>query len=211
MIKKQKISKDMERAEEHKADNNSEKKEKPLVEEERMAEEQNIPDSSGAGTDAEQQQPAAENMQTEEKVDYEALYKELYDKYLRLAAEYDNYRKRTMKEKAELLKYGSESVLKNLLPVIDDMERAMKNIESAQYMEAVKEGIRLINNKFLDFLSMNGVKEIEALEKDFNVDEHEAVSKIPAEDRKGKVVEVLQKGYWLYDKVIRHAKVVVGE
>jgi molecular chaperone GrpE len=143
--------------------------------------------------------------------DLAAQYQELYEKYLRLAAEYDNFRKRTLKEKADLLKYGGEAVLTNLLPVIDDWERAMKTIESTQEIEAVKQGIMLICNKFSDFLVQNGIKEIEAFEKDFNVDIHEAITKIPSEELKGKVVEVLQKGYLLYDKVLRYSKVVVGE
>ena len=146
-----------------------------------------------------------------EEVNFEAKYNELYDKYLRQAAEYDNFRKRTLKEKADLIKYGGESVLTNLLTVIDDLERGLKTIDTAQDMNAMKEGINLIYTKFKEYLSQQGVKEIEAADKEFNVDLHEAITKIPSEDKKGKVVDILQKGYYLNDKVIRFSKVVIGE
>ena len=139
--------------------------------------------------------------------------KEFQDKYLRLSAEFDNYRKRTLKEKMDLTKYASEDVLKDLLPVIDDFERAFNNIDNAKDCNAVKEGIGLINNKFKEFLSQKGLKEIEAINQDFNMDLHEAVTKIPApeEKLKGKIVDVIEKGYMLNDKVIRYSKVVIGE
>ncbi len=144
---------------------------------------------------------------------YEAEINEWKDKYLRLSAEFDNYRKRTLKEKMELTKYASEDVLKNILPVVDDFERGIKNIEQASDIEALKEGIFLIYNKFRDFLSQNGIKEIEIKDNEFNTDYHEAITKIPVEDKtmSGKIVDVVQKGYLLNDKVIRFSKVVVGE
>ena len=138
---------------------------------------------------------------------------EMTDKYLRLSAEFDNYRKRTLREKMELIKTANESVMRNILPVIDDFERAMKSIEQGMDFEATKEGISLIYNKFKDFAKQNGIKEIDAAGDVFNTDLHEAITKIPAptDDLKGKIIDVVQKGYYLNDKVIRFAKVVVGE
>ncbi len=144
---------------------------------------------------------------------YEEKIKELTDKYLRLSAEFDNYRKRTLKEKIELTKTAGEELLKNILPVMDDFERGIQTINKANDITAIKEGIDLIYNKFKDFLNQNGVREIDARNKEFNIDFHEAVTKIPAagNDLKGKVVDVIEKGYTLNDKVIRYSKVVVGE
>jgi molecular chaperone GrpE len=135
------------------------------------------------------------------------------DKYLRLSAEFDNFRKRTLKEKMDLMKNASESVIVSFLPVIDDVERAIKAIESSNNLETTKEGISLIYNKFKDFTKQNGVVEIEAKGLELDTDHHEAITKIPAptEELKGKIVEVVQKGYMLNDKVIRYAKVVIGE
>jgi molecular chaperone GrpE len=138
---------------------------------------------------------------------------EMQDKYLRLSAEFDNYRKRTLREKIELTKTASESLLLNLLPVLDDFERGITLMDSAADCKAMKDGIDLIYLKFRSFLEQNGVKEIEALNKDFDVDLHDAVTKIPVSEKKlkGKVVDVVQKGYVLNEKVIRFSKVVVGE
>ncbi len=138
---------------------------------------------------------------------------DLNDKYLRLTAEYDNYRKRTLKERMELTKSAGESLLKGLLPVVDDFDRAVSHLNDASDLDAVKKGIDLIYNKFQEFLKQNGVKEIEAKEKDFDTDLHEAITKIPAptEDLKGKVIDCIEKGYMLNDKVMRFSKVVVGE
>ena len=138
---------------------------------------------------------------------------ELTDKHLRLQAEFDNFRKRTLKEKADLIKSGGESVLVNILPVIDDFERALESMKNVSEEDTGKQGTLLIYNKFKEFLKQNSVKEIEALNQEFDVDLHEAITKIPAPDEKlkGKVVDVIQKGYLLNDKVIRFAKVVIGE
>ncbi len=138
---------------------------------------------------------------------------ELTDKHLRLQAEFDNFRKRTMKEKAELIKSGGESVLINILPVVDDFERALNSLKEVPADDAGKKGTQLIYNKFSEFLKQNNIKEIDATNQDFDVDLHEAITKIPAPDEslKGKVVDVVQKGYFLNDKVIRFAKVVIGE
>lgn len=135
------------------------------------------------------------------------------DKYLRLSAEFDNYRKRTMKEKAELILNGGEKSISSILPVLDDLERAVKTMETAQDVAAVKEGVELIYNKFLSVLAQNGVKVIETQDKSLDTDYHEAIAVIPAptEEQKGKILDCVQTGYTLNDKVIRHAKVVVGE
>ena len=140
-------------------------------------------------------------------------YSDLNDSHLRLMAEFDNYRKRTLKEKADLIKCGGESALTNLLPVIDDFERALQNIRTAENIEAVAEGVELIFNKFSAYLAQQGVKPVEAIGKPFDTEMFEAVAIIPApeEDLKGKVLDSVQTGYTLYEKVIRHAKVVVGE
>lgn len=156
-------------------------------------------------------------------LDIEELQKELdeakqtineqKDKYLRLSAEFDNYRKRTMKEKAELVLNGSEKSISSILPVIDDLERALKNMESTTDTEAIKTGIQLIYNKFIAILEQNGVKIIETQERPLDTDYHEAIALVPAPDEnlKGKILDCVQTGYMLNDKVIRHAKVVVGQ
>ena len=135
------------------------------------------------------------------------------DKCLRLSAEFDNYRKRTMKEKAELILNGGEKSISSILPIVDDFERALKNMETATDVAAVKEGVELIYNKFMSVLGQNGVKVIETKEQPLDTDYHEAIAVIPApnEALKGKILDCVQTGYILNDKVIRHAKVVVGE
>ena len=135
------------------------------------------------------------------------------DKYLRLAAEFDNYRKRTLKEKAELIKNGGEKTLTAILPVLDDFERALKNMEATEATQAMKEGVELIFTKFNKVLAQEGLQKIETEGKDFDVDYHEAIALIPApsEDLKGKILDCVQTGYTLNDKVIRHAKVAVAQ
>jgi molecular chaperone GrpE len=138
---------------------------------------------------------------------------EIADRHLRLQAEFDNFRKRTLKEKAELIKSGGETVLSNILPIIDDFDRALANMKDVPEDDPAKIGFNLIFSKFKDFLKQNNIKEIEAGGTDFNVDLHFALTKIPApaEELKGKVVDVIEKGYLLNDKVLRFAKVVIGE
>ena len=138
---------------------------------------------------------------------------EMNDKYLRLSAEFDNYRKRTLKEKMELTKSAGEQLLSNILPVVDNFERALKSMSTAKDVAALKEGGDLIYANFKSFLTQNGVKEIETENVDFNTDIHEAVTTIPAPtpELKGKVLDCIEKGYYLNDKVMRFAKVVVGE
>ena len=138
---------------------------------------------------------------------------EMQDRYLRLSAEFDNYRKRTLREKIELSQTGGESVIRNLLPVIDDFDRAISSMRATDDCSAVKAGLELIYVKINDFLRQNGVKEIEAVNEPFNSDIHDAVTSMSVADdaMKGKIIEVTQKGYTLNEKVIRHPKVVVGE
>lgn len=138
---------------------------------------------------------------------------ELNDKYLRLYSEFDNYRKRTSKERLELFKTAGQDILTDLLPVLDDFERAMQNMESSYDAEAIQTGINLIYNKFKNILENKGLKHFKSIENDFDPEVHEAITKIPAPSKKlkGKVVDEIEKGYMLNDKVIRFAKVVVGE
>ncbi|MDR0766211.1 MAG: nucleotide exchange factor GrpE [Odoribacteraceae bacterium] len=138
---------------------------------------------------------------------------EMNDKYLRLSAEFDNYRKRTLKERMELLKTAGEQVLVGILPVVDNLERALSSMENASDVTALKEGVNLIYSNFKEFLTRNGVKEIETLDADFNTDLHEAVTTIPTPTPalKGKVIDTIERGYTLNEKVIRFAKVIVGE
>lgn len=133
--------------------------------------------------------------------------------YLFLMADFDNYRKRAVREKADLIKNASENVLKGLLPIVDDFERGLVAAQGSEDAAAIKEGMELIYNKLIKFLQSNGVKAMESTGADFDPDFHEAIATIPApsEDLKGKVVDTTQKGYMINDKVLRHAKVAVGE
>lgn len=134
------------------------------------------------------------------------------DKYLRLSAEFDNYRKRTLREKMDLIESGGEDVIKSMLTVMDDFDRALSAMQSATDVVSVREGVELISQKMRDALRAKGVSEIEAKGEELDTDLHEAVAKFPAgEEQKGKVIDVVQKGYKLKEKVIRYAKVVVGE
>ena len=137
----------------------------------------------------------------------------LEDKYLRQAAEFDNYRKRTVKEKAELIKNGGERAIESILPVLDDFERALANMAKNENAAEIMTGVELIYNKFVGILKQNGLQKIETEGATFDTDFHEAIAIIPApsEDLKGKVLDCVQTGYTLNDKVIRHAKVAVGE
>lgn len=137
----------------------------------------------------------------------------LEDKYLRQVAEFDNYRKRTIKEKAELIKNGGERAIESILPVLDDFERALSNMAKDENAAEIMTGVELIYNKFVGILKQNGLQKIETEGADFNTDFHEAIAMIPTPDEnlKGKVLDCVQAGYTLNDKVIRHAKVAVGE
>lgn len=166
-------------------------------------------------TAAETQEQAGteETEQVDELTKTQEELANMKNKYLRLSAEFDNYRKRTMKEKAELILNGGEKSISSILPIVDDFERALKNMETAEDVAAVREGVELIYNKFMTVLGQNGVKVIETKEQPLNTDFHEAIAVIPApaEELKGKILDCVQTGYTLNDKVIRHAKVVVGE
>ena len=189
-------------------------------EKEKMAEELNVEETKDTAEEkpqndqAEEAAPLTHEEQLEKELeDAQAVIEEQKDKYLRLSAEFDNYRKRTMKEKAELILNGGEKSISSILPVIDDFERAIKTMETAKDVKAVKEGVELIYNKFMAVMAQNGVKVIETKDQPLDTDYHEAIAVIPApsEEQKGKILDCVQTGYTLNDKVIRHAKVVVGE
>lgn len=188
--------------------------EKDLKEEELQ---ETVNETVNEETEKQEEETAAAGQETAPTEEYklaetEAKLAELHDKYLRQVAEFDNYRKRTMKEKAELILNGAEKTITAFLPVLDDMERALKNMEKAEDVAAVKEGVELIFQKFIKTLETQGVKRIETENADFNTDLHEAIAQVPAptDEMKGKVIDCVQTGYTLNDKVIRHSKVAVG-
>ena len=190
-------------------------KEKEMKAEELNVEEtQNTAEEQPQNDQAEEAAPLTHEEQLEKELEEaQTAIEEQKDKYLRLSAEFDNYRKRTIKEKAELILNGGEKSISSILPVIDDFERAIKTMETATDVSAVKEGVELIYNKFMAVLAQNGVKVIETKDQPLDTDYHEAIAVIPApsEEQKGKILDCVQTGYTLNDKVIRHAKVVVGE
>ncbi|MDA9808882.1 nucleotide exchange factor GrpE [Flavobacteriales bacterium] len=160
---------------------------------------------------------AEEKVETSNEQNEESTVKEINvdfkDKYIRLYSEFENYRKRTAKEKIDIITNASENLLKEILPVVDDFERAIVNNEKVSEAETIKEGFELIHNKLYKTLTNQGLKPMDAIEKNFDPDIHEAITKIPAPKNKlkGKVIDVIEKGYTINDKVIRFAKVVVGE
>ena len=163
---------------------------------------------------AEQEEPLSELDQLKlQLAEAETKNAELQDKYLRQAAEFDNYRKRTIKEKAELIKSAAEKLMVAELPVLDDMDRALENMEKGMDADACIEGFKLIVHKFKNILTQNGMEKIETDNQEFDTDYHEAIALIPApsEELKGKILDCVQPGYKLGDKVIRHAKVAVGQ
>ena len=190
-------------------------KEKKVKEEELNVEETlNNAEEQPQDEQAENAAPMTHEEELEKELETaQETIEEQKDKYLRLSAEFDNYRKRTMKENAELILNGGEKSLSSILPVVDDFERAIKTMETATDVQAVKEGVELIYNKFMATLAQNGVKVIETKDQPLNTDYHEAIAVIPApsEAQKGKILDCVQTGYTLNDKVLRHAKVVVGE
>ncbi len=190
-------------------------KEKKVKEEELNVEEtQNNAEEQPQDEQAENAAPMTHEEELEKELETaQETIEEQKDKYLRLSAEFDNYRKRTMKEKAELILNGGEKSLSSILPVVDDFERAIKTMETATDVQAVKEGVELIYNKFMAVMAQNGVKVIETKDQPLDTDYHEAIAVIPApsEAQKGKILDCVQTGYTLNDKVLRHAKVVVGE
>lgn len=192
-------------------------KEKNQPLEEELKNEETIEETT-EGKEECQQEDIAEELSDEERManeleEAQKEVEELKDKHLRLSAEFDNYRKRTLKEKAELIKNGAEKTLVAILPILDDFERALKNMETSEETKAMREGVELIFNKFHKVLNQEGLHVIETEGKDFDTDYHEAIALVPApsEEMKGKILDCVQTGYMLNDKVIRHAKVVVAQ
>ena len=170
-------------------------------------------ESDGQKSRKHRKQRKEDEAREKEIEELKAQLEEQKDRYLRLSAEFDNYRKRTLKERSDMLKTVNGDTLSGMLPVLDDLERAMQSMQKATDVDAVREGVVLIYNKIQEFLKNKGIVEIDAMNQVFDTDLHEAITKIPAptEDLKGKVVDVIQKGYKIDTKVIRYAKVVVGE
>ena len=192
-------------------ENISEKDEKNINEQ--SEKEIKTEDNNSEQENPEEKEQEENTPETKEKLSFKDKYNQMNDKYLRLSAEFDNYRKRTLKERMELIKTAGEDILINFLPVIDNLERAKKSIDEAKKIAPIKEGVDLIYKNILDFIRQRGIKEIKAEGKEFDTDLHEALTKIPVKSKKekGKVVDVIEKGYKLNDKVIRFAKVVVGD
>ena len=174
----------------------------------------NVTDESSADADTmagDRNTPKAASEELPSR-DWEAEIAEWQDKYLRLQAEFDNFRKRTLREKMELVQSGSAECVKNFLPLMDDLQRALEAIEKSNDLEALREGVKLIAQNFRETLKKQNVKEIEALGLELDTDHHEAVARFDAgKEKKGKIVDVVQPGYKMGDKVLRFAKVVVGE
>ena len=191
-------------------------KNKDMNEEELKAQQEetldNVATSQPDEGDKAEEQPAKEMSVEDKLAAAETKVAELQDKYLRQVAEFDNYRKRTIKEKAELILNGAEKPITAILPILDDMERALKNMDKMEDVAAVKEGVDLIFQKFVKILGEQGVKKIETENADFNTDLHEAIAQVPApsDEMKGKIIDCVKTGYTLNEKVIRHSQVAVG-
>ncbi len=191
-------------------------KNKDMNEEELKAQQEetldNVATSQPDEGDKAEEQPAKEMSVEDKLAAAETKVAELQDKYLRQVAEFDNYRKRTIKEKAELILNGAEKTITAILPILDDMERALKNMDKMEDVPAVKEGVDLIFQKFVKILGEQGVKKIETENADFNTDLHEAIAQVPApsDEMKGKIIDCVKTGYTLNEKVIRHSQVAVG-
>ena len=179
--------------------------EAPVEETDKATEEVNSEEAKGEEAPEEEEKDPLEKAQEE--------IADLKDKWLRSVAEFENYRKRTLKERAELILNGGEKVITAILPILDDMERAIENGAKTDDPEVLREGMTLIHQKFMKTLEAQGVSKIDTKDADFDTDVHEAVAMVPGmgEDKKGKVIDCLQEGYKLNDKVIRHAKVAVGQ
>ena len=191
-------------------------KNKDMNEEELKAQQEetldNVATSQPDEGDKAEEQPAKEMSVEDKLAAAETKVAELQDKYLRQVAEFDNYRKRTIKEKAELILNGAEKTITAILPILDDMERALKNMDKMEDVAAVKAGVDLIFQKFVKILGEQGVKKIETENADFNTDLHEAIAQVPApsDEMKGKIIDCVKTGYTLNEKVIRHSQVAVG-
>lgn len=190
-------------------ENNNPETEEQLTDVNEQTVEEAVENNNEAG--AEEESPKEETVE-DKLAATEAKVAEMQDKYLRQVAEFDNYRKRTIKEKAELILNGGEKTITAILPILDDMERALATMDKLEDVAAVKEGVELIFQKFIKVLGEQGVKKIETENADFNVDLHEAIAQVPApsDELKGKVMDCVKTGYTLNDKVIRHAQVAVG-
>ena len=168
-----------------------------------------------AATEEESKEPELSEVEklAKDLEDAKAELEKQKKEYLFLLAEFDNFRKRTLKEKSDLVKNAAEKAMLDILPVVDDFERALQAMHDSSDLESVKEGVVLIYNKFVKYLENNGVKAIDSNNADFNTEFHEAVTTFPASDesQKGKVIDTVQKGYMINDKVLRHSKVVVGQ
>ena len=194
-------------------------KDEEILNHKETAESDNSADSVGMAENTDNSADVSEQDGEEEVSEATELEKanakiaELNDKYIRLVAEFDNYRKRVMREKAELIKNGGEKVVTAILPVLDDMERAEQTMDKAEDVNAVKEGVTLIIEKFMKLLKHEGLEKIEAVGQDFNTDFHEAIAMVPGQpdEMKGKVLDCVMNGYTLNEKVIRHAKVAVAQ
>ena len=176
-------------------------------------EDENLLQDDMASDNLSEEEDILTDQETEEEESLQEKYDELNNNFLRLHAEFDNYRKRTLKEKMDIIKSGGEKVLTEMIPLIDDFERALETVQKADNKEAIVEGLELIYTKFVNFINQNGVKEMEAIGKPFDADKFEAITTIPVQDKSQKdmVVDCIQKGYILNDKVIRFPKVIVGK
>jgi molecular chaperone GrpE len=184
------------------------------AEAEAQASQQETAQSEEAQNEAAQEETLTpEEQMAKDLEEAQAAIADAKDKYLRLSAEFDNYRKRTLKEKAELIKNGAEKTLTAILPVLDDLERAVKTADASEETKAMREGVELIFNKFVKVLNQEGLQKIETEGQAFDTDYHEAIALIPAqsEDQKNQILDCVQTGYTLNEKVIRHAKVVVAQ
>ena len=190
----------------------SKKNKKNQNEEAKAAKMEEIQDNEALNEQQAEQQPAEENDPDKKIADLEAAVEHEKKEYLFLMADFENFRRRTLKEKADLIKNGAESAMRELLPVVDDLERAIDAINRGGELDSLKEGVHLIYNKFVKYLESQHVTAIDSTGKDFDTDVHEAVTMFPAPDpsMKGKVIDTTIKGYMINDKVLRHAKVVVG-
>ena len=185
-----------------------------LSKEDNMAQEQeNLMQNDNVNDNMSVEEDALTNEKVVEEETLQEKYDELNNSYLRLHAEFDNYRKRTLKEKMDIIKSGGEKVLTEMIPLIDDFERALETVQNADDKAAIVEGMELIYSKFVNFINQNGVKEMEAIGEPFDADKFEAITTVPVQDKSQKdmVVDCIQKGYVLNDKVIRFPKVIVGK
>lgn len=189
---------------------NSEVKEKNLASENENTNEIELNEELVQPSEVESQENVEEEISIEKKLESELA--EMKDKYIRMYSEFENFRRRTAKEKIEMIQNASQGLIKDLIPVVDDFERAQKSFDEAKDIEPIKEGIELIYNKLFNTLAQKGLKAMDSKESDFDVELHECITQIDlGENNKGKIVDVIEKGYYLNEKVVRYAKVVVGK